>query len=211
MAIIIVDPGSTHMGKLEYALEHIELAARSGAQIIKFQLFSNPPNYTGGNIELPLEWWPILQKKADEKGIELTASVFNADALAFLLSQKPKYIKFSYSNKHQKTWIEAAIGHGIKPIVSCDVMTDRDLFGDIIKLYCIPEYPVRYEIAFDGIFPRFNGFSDHSLGIRQTIKAIQSGAKYIEKHTTLKHEDVNCPDGYFAVNYEEIMNLKMIE
>ena len=207
MAIIIVDPGSTHMGKLEYALEHIELAARSGAQIIKFQLFSNPPNYTGGNIELPLEWWPILQKKADENGIELTASVFNADALAFLIAQKPKFIKFSYSNKHQKEWIEAAIGQGIKPIVSCDVMTDQEIVGGVIKLYCIPEYPVRYEIAFDGIFPRFDGFYDHSLNIRQTLKAIHAGAKYIEKHTTLAKEDVKCPDANFAVSYSEIANL----
>lgn len=211
MAVIIVDPGSTHMGKLKYALEHIDRAADAGADVIKFQLFKNPKGYTGGNVELPLNWWPELEERAALKGIKLTASVFNQKMLSFLLKKKPEFIKLAYSKKDEAYWIGRILDEDIKPIVSCDVMTDRLIPRGCIKLYCIPEYPVRYEISFDGLFPRFDGFSDHSLGIRQTIKAIYAGARYIEKHTTLPHGDITCPDHNFAVQYKDISALKLVE
>jgi len=206
MAEIIVDPGSTHMGKLKYAKEHIDNAWRAGAHIIKFQLFSNPKGYEGGNIELPLKWWDELVAYANKR-IQVTASVFDEDKLNFLISKEPQYIKFAYSKKLESKWIDKCIRADIFPIVSCDVMTDHLISKDTIRLYCIPEYPVRYEIAFDSIFPRFDGFSDHTLGIRQSVRAFQAGAKWVEKHTTLKHSDVNCPDNSFAVSYSEIEKL----
>jgi sialic acid synthase SpsE len=67
------------------------------------------------------------------------------------------------------------------------------------KLYCIPEeYPVKYEISWGGIFPIFDGFSSHCLGIKQELKAIENGAEIIEFHITLDKNDINCPDHCFA-------------
>ena len=205
--MLIVDPGSTHMGRLDHALAHISMAANAKVDIIKFQMLS-PKEARGGNIELPLIYWEDLKEHAEDEGIEITASVFSEYNLDFLLEHNPKYIKLSYSKKHEIKWIEKILKAGITPIVSCDVLTERAVPAECIKLYCIPEYPVPYEIAFDGLFPRFDGFSDHTLGIRQTQRAIDSGARIIEKHVTLLDPFIECPDDEFAVSYLELRRLK---
>jgi sialic acid synthase SpsE len=68
------------------------------------------------------------------------------------------------------------------------------------RLYCIAEYPVKYRIDFDGIFKRFDGFSDHTLGISQSIEAVNRGARIIEKHFRLDNKKCDhVPDGMFAI------------
>ena len=62
------------------------------------------------------------------------------------------------------------------------------------------DYPVHFEPNFDHLFPRFKGFSDHTLGYAQTIRAIEAGAQIIEKHFTLDHKDIECPDFLFCFN-----------
>ncbi len=67
------------------------------------------------------------------------------------------------------------------------------------SLYCIPEYPVRYHVDFESIFPRFDGFSSHCLGIEQDMNAVSAGAQVLEKHFTLDRDDIRCPDHNFAL------------
>lgn len=193
---IILDPGSTHMSKISYAYELIEHAASVGAWGIKFQLFHKAEN---GNKILPLLWWPKLQDKALEHKIHLFASAFDDESFTFLIDQQPMAIKLAHSKKHRLDWQIECEKRDIECIVSCDVMSDKEVLPGCTKLYCIPEYPVRYHIDFENIFPRFHGFSSHTLGFSQDIKAVCNGAKIIEKHITLTHKDVMCPDSNFAM------------
>ena len=184
------------MSKLTYALELIDKAADVGAWGIKFQLFQNA---LGGNKVLPLLWWPKLQDKAIERKIFLFASAFDDPSFEFLLDQQPVAIKLAYSKRMRMDWQIECEKRKIECIVSCDVLSDREIWPGCTKLYCIPEYPVRYHIDWEGIFPRFNGFSSHTLGWSQDYKAVNHGAKIIEKHITLTHKDVICPDASFAI------------
>jgi sialic acid synthase SpsE len=193
------------MGKMEYCLEHIDRACDMGADAVKFQLFGDDIA-KNGNIKLPLEWWPDLWEYADGK-IPITASVFNDDALKLLLQYPVPFVKFAFSQKQALSRIEKTISSHIEAIVSCDVMTAHLVPLGVKKLFCVPEYPVQYQIDFENIFPRFDGFSSHTLGTLQDERSIQFGARIIEKHMTLDHADINCPDSYFALKPKEMEKL----
>lgn len=222
MTRIIAELGSCHMSKLERIKEAIDRCKKIGVDALKLQLFPNEAPYVPTNIWLD----PYMMREAieygDKHGVIVSASVFDELSWIYLLDSNPKFIKFSYSKKESSRLIAATIQHDIEAIVSCDVMTDHLVPKEATKLYCIPEYPVRYEIAFDGLFgeslteripnergpARFDGFSDHTLGIRQTQRAIDAGATVIEKHVRLGYDDETCPDARFAVVIEELGKLR---
>lgn len=196
MPKIIVDPGSCHIGKIEYAKELIDLAARYHLSI-KFQLFKDAPP----NIPLPREWWGELVEYTKER-INIFASCDDDDALELLKKHGTRYVKFGYNERKQFKRIEYAKTFA-KVIVSCPLL-EIDNYPDCIKLFCIPEYPVLYEIDFRKVFKYFDGFSDHTLGYYQTMRATEYGAQIIEKHITLDHDDIKCPDHMFALKPAEL-------
>lgn len=206
---IIAELGSCHMGKFDRIKEAIDKAKELDLYVLKLQLFPNEAKYTAvGNVWLSPELFVKAFDYGKSVGLPVSASVFDYESFLFLANLKPDFIKFSFSMKEATGLINEAWNRGIQSIVSCDVMTDHLVPKESVKLYCIPEYPVRYEVSFEDIFPRFDGFSDHTLGIKQTQRAIDNGAKVIEKHVRLGYEDETCPDAYFAVNINELGRLK---
>lgn len=203
---VIAELGSCHMGKFERLIEAIDICKEYGMEL-KLQLFPDTPPYTPTNIYLPQKMFYEAYQYAKDAGVVLSASVFDKESFELLLDLRPKFIKFAYGKKDQAEQINVVLGSEIECIVSCDVMTDSKVHSNATKLYCIPEYPVRYEVNFDELFPRFDGFSDHTLGLRQTKKAIEAGARIIEKHVRLGYEDETCPDAMFAVNIRELGEL----
>jgi len=197
--LLIGDPGSTHCGDVEIAHELVRVGKECGLDMVKFQLFPNDIRYTKcGNIPLDYSEFTDLVEYGNDLGICVFASVFNATAYK-TVAKRCKAVKFSYKSC-MSTWIPQAV-QDFKPdyvFVSGDVMNQPPEF--VQRLYCIPEYPVRYKIDFDGIFSRFDGFSDHTLGVTQSIEAIRCGAKVIEKHYRLDRGECDkVPDGAFAL------------
>lgn len=201
---LIAEVGSNHLGDVNRMFDVVDAAKAAGLDAVKFQLFPNHHSYTDcGNVYLDPVLFKMVFAYGQFKGMTVSASVFDEKSFKFLLELKPKFIKFSYGKKDQLDWINQTIAAGIEAIVSCDVMTDKKVPAKATKLYCIPEYPVRYKVDFASIFPRFDGFSDHTLGTEQTKTAIDKGAKLVEKHVKLNADDFNCPDDMFAVTIEE--------
>ena len=198
---IILDPGSCHMGKLDYAKELIRLAVDVGANAIKFQLFKNLPP----NIELPYEWFTELVQYGNDLEIEVFASVFNYESFG-IVEKCCSSIKFSFSQRYSDFIKFVDEGSLIKNLYISGII-DTIFPKNAIKLYCIPQYPVPFIIDFEGIFPRFDGFSDHTLGFKQTIEAVRQGAKVIEKHFTLNYADISCPDNNFALRPHELTKM----
>lgn len=228
---LIAEFGSCHMGKLDRMIEAVDLCKKYGINALKFQLFPNNAPYVPTNIWLDPAVFKIVFDYAKMVGVDVSSSVFDETSFNFLLQLKPSFIKFSYGKKDQINWINKTLENHIEAIVSCDVMTDHLIPKEATKLYCIPEYPVRYEVDFDTLFRkrekqevlgpndsiicreftttgRFNGFSDHTLGFKQTIKAIKSGAGIIEKHIRLGYHDEICPDAFFAVNLIDFAKIR---
>jgi N,N'-diacetyllegionaminate synthase len=194
----ISDPGSTHNGKLSYAKELIKISASCGCNAIKFQLFPSSLNCPP-NIPLPYKWFPELVQYGKDLHIEVFASAFDEMAIQ-LIKKHCKSIKFSYLMKDLHKTIK--YNDFDKIYVSCDIMSINDIRTSTIikKLYCIPAYPVQYIMDFEGLFPLFDGISDHTYGINQTFNAVRCGAKIVEKHITLDKNDIMCPDGRFALS-----------
>ncbi len=197
---IIVDPGSCHGGKLDTAKELVRVAKECGADACKFQLFPDTKQWTeNGNIPLPLKFMGELIGYGTDLKIEVFASVFYDEALLKLKECGCESIKFAYSVS-----ASAEKCYGFKRLyASYGVLADIPKKKELIPLYCIPEYPVPYHVNFEGIFPRFKGFSSHCLGIGTDIQAIEQGAEIIEKHFRLD-KSVDCPDAKFAIKPKEL-------
>jgi len=201
MAKILAECGSTHNGDKRRAIELVDIAADAGCHAIKYQLLTGK-ELKGGNIELPWEWMPELMEHGVKRGIEVYASVFNIDGIRWLKKIGCNSIKFAYS---QRELLKSMAIHSFDNVYySTDIMKGTNhLFTN---LYCIPLYPVPYQVSFEGLFPLFEGFSSHTLGIEQDKRAIDMGAQYIEKHFMGKWE-TNCPDGKFAISPRQLGEL----
>lgn len=208
MTRVIAEIGSCHLGIKEVAIKLIDAAQDAGCWAVKFQLFPNTDQYTkSGNIWLDPGLYLELQDYAKKREILCGASTFDEENLQFLVEEaKPDFYKFAYSKKDERALINYALCTARPVFVSCDVMTQHLVPKGAATLYCIPEYPVRYEVCFDELFPRFDGFSDHTLGIQQSLKAIDSGAEYLEKHMKLEGQ-MSCPDALFAIDQFEMKSL----
>lgn len=203
---VIGDPGSTHDGSFVKALTLINIAADCGLDAVKFQLLS-PEQERGQNIGMNWEWLPALIDEGIKRKIEVFASVFNMEGVQWLIKYGCKSVKFAYSQLllHK---VSAHLHNNFdKVYMSTDVM--NGVFENTINLYCIPQYPVPFIVDFEGLFPKFNGFSSHCLGIRQEQAALRAGAKYLELHYQGKWES-NTPDGKFAKTPKELGKLMRI-
>lgn len=216
---LVGDIGSTHKGQLSKAIYTIKMAKKAGLNAVKFQLGVEPPN-----IDFSIDDYLEVVRYGLKAGIDISTSIFANNSpskrealIERVIATKPKWIKFSYSQKHlvedQKRFYDA----GITVVVSCDIMTRHIPIPQAIKLYCVPKYPVPYYISFEDIFDKFYGFSDHTLSYSQTMSAITReirsedtkkilihGAKWIEKHICLDAEDTSCPDALFAIGPEKL-------
>lgn len=194
---ITLDAGSCHMGQKTFALQMISQANFVGADAIKFQMGVSEPN-----IDLPREWWPELCAHAADVEIDIYSSIFNTTTLAWYLENHPdsapRIIKFAHSQRANYWQMKQAKKAGFTIFASCDCMSDALLahLADV-RLFCISEYPLMWNPRLEGIFPRFHGFSDHSLGSDIAEFAVASGAEYIEKH--FKLDISRCPDANFAL------------
>jgi sialic acid synthase SpsE len=206
MVYVVADPGSCWNNKRQYGFDLIRVAREAGAHAIKFQLFDQEFAAKSGNIFLPFELFREFHSFGKSISMPVTASVFNAKALELLMTMDVPFIKFSYSMRERTDWIKASMTVGRKTVVSCDVMS-RDSFPqgkDLVRLWCVPQYPVDAELHFKGKFPnRFDGFSDHTLDYDQTVRAVRAGATWIEKHLTMPYSDITCPDSKFALKPDE--------
>lgn len=215
---IIAELGSCHNSKLDRIKEAIDKAKALDLYAIKLQLFPNDEKYTScGNVYLSPELFTEAYRYGESVGMPVTASTFDMWSYYFLRTFNPLFIKFSYGKKEERHLIEDSLSYKIETIVSCDVMTSHLVPKEVVKLYCVPEYPVRFELAFDDLFNgdniygykgSFDGFSDHTLGTRQTQRAIDAGAQFIEKHVKLGYDDETCPDARFAINIQDLALLR---
>lgn len=195
----IGDPGSCHLGSLEKAKELVKIGADCGLDAVKFQLLTQK-EMTGGNIGMDWEWLPELIEDGKRLGVEVFASVFDKSGIEWMQRCLCRSIKFSHSQNSKRLFCAAFDDH----YVSGDIM--NPVPAPFIGLYCIPEYPVPYQIDFEGLFPMFNGFSSHCLGIEQDLRAIEFGAKIIEKHFQGDWHSP-CPDGAFALKPHRLLEL----
>lgn len=226
--VIIAEAGVNHNGDLQLALALIDAASKAGADYVKFQTFKaekivNPSaqkaEYQKNNmpgedstqfgmlkkLEMGDDWYPVLIKRCQEKGINFLSTGFDTDSIDFLNRLDIPFYKIPSGEITNKPFLEH-IARMAKDIILSTGMATLQEVKDAIEvieaegitrnritvLHCNTEYPTPMRdvnlLAMQHIAKELHvkvGYSDHTLGIEVPIAAVALGAVVIEKHFTM--------------------------
>ena len=207
---------------IRIAIRLIEELAKAKWDIAKFQLYDvdnikqpGDTNYEElKRAQLDFHEAVMLKQICDNCGIEFAASAFDEERVEWLERIKVKRHKLASRSIRDISLIKKMLSTG-KPIIASLATWNSDQLPtfDADFLFC----KSRRQILRDGFLlddmPNFNnndnlnGFSDHYVGNGAAIKAMESGARIIEKHVTL---DKNYPgwDQPSSADIRDIMSIK---
>ena len=234
---VVAEIASNWEGNLTKAKKLIRESKISGANAVKFQMWRASDLYAGHsdwNIikksELTFEKARKLKKYADSIGIEFFCSAFYPEAVKFLENIKVKRFKIA---SRTCTFHDPYSLETIRSISECKkpVVISMGMGGNKAKIkkilgknkltfcYCISEYPTDLKKINWREAKKFDGFSDHTLGIIApiifTIIKNQTKTKniFIEKHVKLKNSI--GPDASSSMDTDElkllVQQIRMIE
>lgn len=244
---IVAEMSANHNQDFDKAVQIIRAAKDAGADAIKLQTYTPDAitidcdnnffklgkgsiweGYTLFNLYeeacTPWEWTPKLKDVADEIGLDLFSTPFDAAAVDFLEKMKmPAYKIASFENidlqllsKVARTGKPVIMSTGMASLGEIDegVRTLRNEGCDQIALLkCTSAYPAPPDVANLRTIPHlaqsFNvvsGLSDHVLDNSVAITSVALGACIIEKHFTLSR-GYGGPDAAFSLEPHEFKQL----
>jgi N-acetylneuraminate synthase len=222
---IIAEIGINHNGSLETAKQLIDLAAVAGCDAVKFQkrtpevcvpkhqwdVMRNTPwgemryiDYKH-RMEFGKEEFDEIDAYCKDKGIEWSASPWDAESLEFLLQYDDiPWIKIPSAMLTNKELLKACCESGKKIIMSVGMSTEAEVAsairtlnhhgakGNYALLHCNSSYPAKIEELNLSTIPRLKeeyecevGYSGHEFRIGTSVAAVYLGATIIERHITL--------------------------
>ena len=245
---IIAEAGVNHNGDLQMALELIDVAADAGADYVKFQTFrtedlvqkdTRKADYqidnTGNNdsqfsmlkkLEIPLEWYPQLIKRCEQRAIRFLSTGFDEKSIDILDELNCPIFKVPSGEITNKPYLEHISTKG-KPVIISTGMSDLEDIrnametflqagidrSNITVLHCTTQYPTPFEDvnlkAMQTIEDTFQvnvGYSDHTESIEVAIAAVALGARMIEKHFTLDRS-LPGPDHLASLEPKELKSM----
>ena len=229
-AIIIAEIASNWQGSVNKAKKIIHECNKAGADAIKFQMWRaedlynrSHPNWKNiKKSELTFDKARKIKKHSDKYGIEFLSSAFYPEAVDLLEGLKVKKYKIAsrtcllkdpYSMDTLLT--EARTKKPV--IISMGMGGNKKKIKDIFKknkktfCYCISKYPTALNEVNWNEAKKFDGFSDHTLGITAPIifavmKKQQKARKIIiEKHVKLKNS--KGPDASTSITTKQLKEL----
>jgi len=227
---VVAEIASNWEGSLLKAQKLITEAKKAGADAVKFQMWrakdlynENHPNWNEiKKSELTFDKIKKIKKIADQKKIELFCSVFYPEAVNFLQSLNVKRYKIAsrtcllkdpFSMEILK--LKARTGKPI--IISMGMGGNKNKIKKIFSknkvtfCYCISEYPTAFNKIQWNEAKKYDGFSDHTLGIIApivfSILKKQQGVKHviIEKHVKLKNS--KGPDASSSIDTSQLAKM----
>ena len=239
---VIAEMSANHGQSFEKAVEIIRAAKDAGADAIKLQTYtpdtmtivSDRPEFgiqgtiwNGRNLyELyveactPWEWQPRLKQAANDLGLDLFSTPFDATAVDFLEEMNvPAHKLASFElvdipliQKMARTCKPLIMSTGMAtlPEIEEAVQTARQAgAAEIALLKCTSAYPALPEemnlLTIPELSRHFDvpaGLSDHTLGFVAPVAAVALSACIIEKHITLSRAAAG-PDGAFSLEPAE--------
>jgi pseudaminic acid synthase len=243
---VIAEVSANHHQDFEQAVKIIRAAKHAGADAIKLQTYTpdtmtiacgRPEFRIAGTIwegrnlhELygdaytPWEWQPRLKQVANDLGLDLFSSPFDATAVDFLEQMGVPAHKLASFELVDIPLIEKMARTGKPLIMSTGMATVEEVeeavrtarqagATEIALLKCTSAYPATAEEMNLRTIPelaqRFGvpaGLSDHTvsdaIGIAVPVAAVALGACIIEKHLTLSRSEPG-PDSAFSLEPHE--------
>jgi len=228
---VVAEIGSNWEGSVLKAKEIMYQAKKAGADAVKFQIWRADDLYSRNHpswkfikkSELTFEKTKKIKKIADKIRIEFFCSVFYPEAVDFLESLKIKRYKIAsrtclLKDPYSKETLEK-IAKTRKPvIVSMGMGGNRKylerLFSknkERVFCYCISKYPLKLDEINWKEALKYNGFSDHTLGIVAPIVFValknQLGGNdiFLEKHVKIPQS--KGPDASTSIDVNQLREL----
>lgn len=239
---IVAELSANHNQSFDRAVQLIHAAKDAGADAVKLQ------TYTADTITLacdrpefriqgtlwdgrtlhdlyaeaytPWEWQPKLKKVANDLGLDLFSSPFDATAVDFLESMNVPAYKLASFELVDIPLIEKMARTGKPLIISTGMATAEEIEEAVLAarragatqialLKCTSSYPAPPDemnlYTIPELSRRFDapcGLSDHSMTVAVPVAAVALGACIIEKHLTLSRSQPG-PDGAFSLEPQE--------
>ena len=229
-AIIVAEVGSNWEGSVNKAKKIIHECKKAGADATKFQMWRaedlynrSHPNWKNiKKSELTFDKARKIKKHSDKCGIEFLSSAFYPEAIDLLEELKVKKYKIAsrtclLKDPYSIDTLLAKARTGKPIIISMGMGGNIKKIKGIFKknnktfCYCISKYPTSLNEVNWNVAKKFDGFSDHTLGIiAPIIFAVikkQQGVKkiIIEKHVKLKNS--KGPDASTSITTEQLKEL----
>jgi pseudaminic acid synthase len=240
---VIAELSANHNQDFEQAVRIIEAAKNAGADAVKLQTYtadtitiacdreefriSGGTLWDGRNLHdlygeayTPWEWQPRLKKVAEDLGMDLFSSAFDATAVDFLEEMGVPAHKVASCELVDLPLIRRMARTG-KPLILSTGMATIEEIDEALKtarssgatqialLKCTSAYPAPAEEMNLRTIPemerRFGvpvGLSDHTMGIAAPVAAVALGACILEKHLTLSRATPG-PDRGFSLEPQE--------
>jgi N-acetylneuraminate synthase len=191
---VIAEAGSNHDGRLEQALELVDVAAEAGADAVKFQLFTAgglyPPNVgdvdTGRgpedfaevlrSLEMPAAWLTDLVARAEQRGIHLLCSAFDLETTATVAAAGLPAMKVASPEATDLQLLQATAAIGVPVLISTGMSTlgevEESLLAagwpdrpDLAVLQCTTSYPTPEADANVAVVATLAGAFDRPAGL----------------------------------------------
>ncbi|NWJ29652.1 N-acetylneuraminate synthase family protein [Marine Group I thaumarchaeote] len=224
---IVAEIGSNWEGSITKAKKIVKECKISGADAVKFQMWRGSDLYSKKHpnwneiikAELSFSQARQIKKYSDSLGIEFFCSVFYPEAVEFLDSINVKCFKVAsrtclMKDLYSKETLMKKAETKKLIIVSMGMGGNKNTIKRIfsknptIFCYCVSEYPLKLSKINWKDAIKFDGFSDHTLGITApiifTILKNQMNAKriIIEKH--VKSKNSIGPDASTSIDTDEL-------
>ena len=239
---IVAEMSANHNQDFEQAVQIIQAAKEAGADAVKLQTYTPDTltidcdneyfRITGtlwdgrtlydlyGEAYTPWDWQPRLKEIANELGLDLFSTPFDATAVDFLEEMGvPVYKVASFENvdlpllrRIARTGKPMIMSTGMAALAEIDeaVRTIREAGGgQLALLKCTSAYPALPEEMNLRTIPHLAeafgvpvGLSDHTLGIAVPVAAVALGACIVEKHFALSRA-LPGPDSAFSLEPHE--------
>ena len=183
----------------------VVLAKRAEADAVKVQLFKaehfpNEERAAKKRLEFPRELYGYFLEEARKRKLQGGASVFDVDAIDLCTRLGSDFIKLAtreQRNVHLREHVQRTFkGTIFRSVDFLDILEYDDRMPREVTLACISKYPtaMNHKLFLRmhetlGLVPSPWGWSSHTQGIEDCIRAAIKGASVIEKHLLYSHND----------------------
>ncbi len=239
---IIAEMSGNHLNDFNLAARIIESAKAAGADAVKLQTYTadtltidcdNEHFRIKGTLwdgrtlhdlyaeaSTPWDWQPRLKALAEEMGLVLFSSPFDATAVDFLETMGVPCYKIASFENVDLPLIRRVAATGKPLIMSTGMASEAELDEavetfrkaggqDLVLLKCTSAYPAPAQEMHLRTIPYLAekyrvpvGLSDHGLGLAAPVAAVALGARVIEKHLCLDRR-LPGPDSTFSLTPAE--------
>jgi N,N'-diacetyllegionaminate synthase len=227
--LVVAEIGNNHEGDADVARELVRRAAEAGAHAVKLQTFHTPrfvrardsarfEQLSGYELEPALV--EELAEIARSLGLLFMSTPLDLDSVDLLEPLVDAY-KIASGDNDFFPLLERVAATG-KPAIVSTGLVDVDgaraaveaLGGDVAVLHAITAYPAPPDEVNLAAIPTLArelgvtvGYSDHTLGNDACVAAVALGARIVEKHFTLDHDQSDFRDHKLSAEPDELRDL----